>query len=130
MKWFAVYFRDRHGNEPVNQFIENLPQDHQESLDRKIDRLNQYGPMLPPPHSKKVEGKLRRLKCDFDGLAYRVLYSEAESGLIVLLHAFVKKTQKIQPAEIEQAKSRWIDFNKRMDATTRVPPRAVGHDAP
>ena len=128
--WVTVYYRDRHGNEPVNAFIDGLPPDHQESIDRKIDRLNELGPMLPSPHSKKVDGKLRRLKCDFDGLAYRVLYHEAQNGFIVLLHAFVKKTQKMPPAEIEQAKSRWNDFKARMDAAKRVPPRAAGHDAP
>ncbi|MDB5070678.1 MAG: hypothetical protein JWM87_1789 [Candidatus Eremiobacteraeota bacterium] len=86
--------------------------------------------MLQSPHSKKVDGKLRRLKCDVDGLAYRILYHEAENGFIVLLHAFVKKTQQIPSAEIELAKSRWKDFKTRMDASTRVPPRAIGHDAP
>ncbi len=86
--------------------------------------------MLPSPHSKQVKGKLRRLKCDYDGLAYRVLYHEAENGFIVLLHAFVKKTAKIAPAEIRQAESRWSDFKARMDAPQRVPPRAAGDDAP
>ncbi len=130
LKWVSVYYRNRHGYEPVNDFIAELPPDHQESVDRKIDRLNEFGPMLPSPHSKQVNGKLRRLKCDYDGLAYRVLYHEAENGFIVLLHAFVKKTPKIPLAEIRQAASRWADFNARMAAPKRVPPRAAGHDAP
>lgn len=114
----------------MKDFIDTLPPAHQELIDRKIDRLNVFGPLIPAPHSKKVRGKLRRLKADFAGLSYRVLYQEAESGLIVLLHIFVKKTARIPPAEIDLAASRWIDFGRRMDAVERVPPRAVGGDAP
>jgi phage-related protein len=128
--WVAKYYRDRHGGQPVKDFIETLPTAHRELIDRKIDRLNVFGPMIPAPHSKKVRGKLRRLKADFAGLSYRVLYQEAESGLIVLLHIFVKKTAKIPSAEIELAASRWIDFERRMAAIERLPPRAVGGDAP
>ncbi len=128
--WIAKYYRDRHGTEPVSAFIEALAPEHQEIIDRKIDRLNAFGPMIPAPHSKQVRGKLRRLKCDFDGIKYRVLYREAESGFIVLLHIFVKKTPKIPPSEIDLAQSRWDDFEQRMDALKRVPPRAVGGDAP
>jgi len=129
-KWITVYYRDRHGNEPVNDFIDALASDHQESIDRKIDRLNEFGPMLPPPHSKQVKERLRRLKCDYDGLAYRVLYEEAQNGFIVLLHAFVKKTPKIPTAAIQLAESRWSDFETRMNGRKRVPPRAIGRDAP
>jgi phage-related protein len=128
--WIAKYYRDRHGAQPVKDFIDTLPPAHQELIDRKIDRLNVFGPMVPAPHSKKVRGKLRRLKCDFAGLRYRILYHEAESGFIVLLHMFVKKTPKIPQSEIDVAQSRWNDFEQRMDARARVPPRALGGDAP
>jgi phage-related protein len=62
------------------------------------------------------------------GIAF--LYHEAESGIIVLLHIFVKKTSKIPQLEIDLAQSRWDDFEQRMNALQRVPPRAIGADAP
>jgi phage-related protein len=128
--WIVKYYRDRQGTQPVKEFINALPHEHQELIDRKIDRLNAFGPMIPVPHSKQVRGKLRRLKCDFAGLAYRVLYTEAEHGFIILLHIFVKKTPRIPGHEIDLALSRWDDFKRRMDALNRVPPRAIGRDAP
>ncbi len=128
--WIAKYYRDRRGAEPVREFIDVLPPEHQEILDRKIGRLNVFGPMISVPHSKKVRGKLRRLKCDVDGLSYRILYREAESGFIVLLHIFVKKTPKIPAAQVELAESRWNDFEQRMNTLKQIPPRAVGQDAP
>ena len=42
-------------------------------LDRKIDRLNEFGPMQPPPHTKQVREKLRRLKADYHGVAYKAV---------------------------------------------------------
>jgi phage-related protein len=82
------------------------------------------------PHSKQVRGKVRRLRCDFEGVGYRILYREAKAGFIVLLHIFVKKTPKIPLPEIDIALSRWVDFEQRMNALERAPPRAVGDDAP
>jgi len=128
--WIAKYYRDRQGAQPVKEFIDMLPPAHQELIDRKIDRLNVFGPMIPAPHTKQIRGKLRRLKADFAGLRYRILYHEAESGFIVLLHVFVKKTPKIPQSEIAVAESRWVDFERRMDEVERVPPRAFGGDAP
>src|ERR1700761_1967662 len=90
--WIAKYYCDRHGVQPVKEFIDALSPEHQELIDRKIDRLNEFGPRIPSPHSKQVRGRLRRLKCDCAGLSYRVLYCEAQSGFIVLLHIFLKKT--------------------------------------
>lgn len=128
--WVAKYYRDRRGVEPVKRFIDELPPEHQEIIDRKIDRLNAFGPMIAAPHGKMVLGKLRRLRCDAFGLRYRVLYHEARSGFIVLLHIFVKKTPKIPMAEIDLAQKRWDDFVARMDEPKREPPRAAGRDAP
>lgn len=130
VSWIAKYYRDRRGTQPVSAFIDALPREHQEIIDRKIDRLNAFGPMIPPPHSRQVRGKLRRLKCDVGGLCYRILYHEAESGFIVLLHIFIKKTPRIALAEIDVAQSRWDDFKTRMDARKKIRPRAVGADAP
>lgn len=114
----------------MKAFINALPAEHQENIDRKIRRLNSIGPMVPSPHSKAIRGKLRRLKCDFAGLCYRILYQEAESGFIILLSIFLKKTRQIPLAEIRLAQSRWRDFKERMGAVKRVPPRAAGGDAP
>ena len=38
--WIAKYYRDRQGAEPVKAFIDSLPSDDKEIIDRKIDRLN------------------------------------------------------------------------------------------
>ena len=43
----------------------------------------------------------------------------------------IRKTSGSVPKrDIVIAKERWADFKRRMDAATRKPPRAAGHDAP
>ena len=128
----AVYYRASDGSEPVNDFIERLSAKKQVTLDNQIDRLNTLtasNPHLPFPHSSQVEGELRELRCHYGSELYRVLYRRSRN-LIVLLHIFRKDTGKIPQRETDLAKERWDDFKARMDADSRRPPRAAGHDAP
>ncbi|MFW6034208.1 MAG: type II toxin-antitoxin system RelE/ParE family toxin [bacterium] len=128
----AVYYRDADGREPVREFIASLDDATQAAIDNQIDRLNMLNdrvPHLPFPHSSQVEGDLRELRCHYGRDLYRILYRRS-NRLLVLLHAFAKRSAKLPSAEIDVAKERWEDFRKRMDAQPRVPPRAAGRDAP
>lgn len=128
----AVYYRGQDDSEPVLEFIADLNPKSRAALLRQIDRLNGLSnavPHLPFPHSSQVSGELRELRCHMGSQLYRVLYRRSES-LVVLLHAFPKKTGKLPPAEIKIAEDRWDDFKARMEAHPRKPPRAAGRDAP
>jgi len=128
----AVYYRAADGREPVRDFIDELAVETQVALDNQVDRLNLLSdeiPHLPFPHSSQVEGELRELRCHYGRSHYRVLYRRSDR-LIVLLHAFAKRSTKIPKREIEIARERWADFKARMDANPRRPPRAAGRDAP
>jgi phage-related protein len=128
----AVYFRDAHGQEPVAEFLAAMPPKTRAALRNQLGRLNLLSdeqPHLPYPHSSQVEGELRELRCHRGSDHYRVLYARSER-LIVLLHAFPKRTTQIPRAEIEIALARWTDFKQRMNARPRQPPRPAGHDAP
>jgi phage-related protein len=128
----AVYYRTSDGVEPVLDFIAALDVKRRAALLRQLDRLNDLSdavPHLPFPHSSQVEGELRELRCHFGSEHYRVLYRRSER-LLILLHAFPKRTGKLSPAEIKVALDRWEDFKVRMEARPRKPPRAAGRDAP
>ena len=128
----AVYYRDRRGYEPVNDFIDGLPVRVQASLDLQIDRLNDLSdtdPPLPFPHSSQVEGELRELRCHFGRRLFRVLYRRSER-LFVLLHMFEKVSRTVPAGDKDIAQRRWQDFNRRMNEQPRRRPRAAGHDAP
>ena len=128
----AVYYRDPDGHEPVREFIGGLDEDEQAALDSQVDRLNLLSdevPHLPFPHSSQVDGELRELRCHYGRRLYRVLYRRS-GRLVILLHVFAKHSARIPERDIQIAHDRWADFQARMDVKPRVPPRAVGRDAP
>jgi phage-related protein len=129
----AVYYRDRRGAEPVNEFIEALPPKRAAKIDDYVEEyLNDRSANAPPPEfpiSSQIEGELRELRVRFGNTRYRVLYQRSEN-LVVLLHAIEKNTGAIADSDKGLAKQRMADFKRRMDARTRVPPRAAGKDAP
>lgn len=128
----AVYYRARDGREPVRELIESLDKRRRVSLRNQIARLNLLSdeiPHLPFPHSSQVDGELRELRCHFGAEHYRVLYRRSAS-LIILLHAFRKRTKKLPATEVDIARMRWQDFETRMNPRPSRPPRAAGHDAP
>jgi phage-related protein len=128
----AVYYRAADGSEPVREFVASLEAAAQAAIENQIDRLNLLSdelPHLPFPHSSQVLGELRELRCHFGRDHYRVLYRRS-GRLLVLLHVFAKRSQRVAPSEIATAQERFENFRARMDARPRRPPRAAGHDAP
>jgi phage-related protein len=129
----AIFYRDRHGVEPVDQFIESLPAKRAAKIDDNIEEhLNGRAPGGPPPDfpvSSQVEGELRELRIRFANTRYRVLYQRS-GNLIVLLHAFEKNTGTVPRSVTAVARRRMADFKRRMNAKPRKPPRAAGKDAP
>src|SRR5918996_499655 len=108
-KTTAVYYRAPDGSEPVSDFIESLTLRRQVAIDNQIDRLNDLDPAAPPlpfPHSSRVEGELRELRCHYGSEQYRVLYRRSRN-LFVLLHGFRKLTAKIPVGEIATAEDRF-----------------------
>ncbi len=129
----AVYYRDSHGAEPVNQFIQALPLKSAAKIDDFIEEhLNGKPPQDPPalfPVTSQIDGELRELRVRFANTRYRILYQRS-GNLVVLLHAIEKDTGAIPQSEIELARRRMADFRRRMDASRRIPPRPAGRDAP
>ena len=91
-------------NETVAGEIADLPADMQARFLRLVDRITQIGlESLGEPHVKHLEGKLWELRLTGrDGIA-RALYVTAMGRRVVVVRAFVKKTQKTPRSEIELA---------------------------
>jgi phage-related protein len=129
----AVFYRDEKGVDPVYEFIAGLPMKRRAKIIEFIDEfLNDRAPDAPPPEfpvSSQIDGQLRELRVRFGGTRYRLLYQRSDN-LVVLLHGFEKQTGAAPQADIDIARRRMADFTRRMNASPRVPPRAVGRDAP
>jgi phage-related protein len=94
-------------NETVAAEIAALPADMQARFLRLAERIASAGlESLSEPHVKHIEGKLWELRLTGrDGIA-RALYVTAIGRRVVIVRAFIKKTQKTPRAEIELAQAR------------------------
>lgn len=88
----------------LEKFISNLEKPTIAKVLRTIDLLGSFGQQLTMPHSKKVDGRLFELRVR-GKQEVRILYS-FHGGSAILLHGFIKKTQKISKRELENARGR------------------------
>jgi len=132
----ALYYRDKRGREPVNDWIEALNATKPAAAAKIDDYVEEYlngrRPEEPPPEypiTSQIEGGLRELRVRFAKTRYRLLYQRS-GNLVVLLQALEKNTGAIPTRDKKVAQRRFKDFQQRMEAQPRKPPRAAGHDAP
>jgi phage-related protein len=99
MAWSVEYLDDR-----VRREIATLPSDIRAKLARVAGMIEAYGlSRVGMPYVRHVEGKLWEIRVrGQDGIA-RVFYVAAMPQRVILLHAFVKKTQKTPRCEIKKA---------------------------
>lgn len=109
--WKIIYYNDSHGKEPVYEFIESLSPNAQAKVSNTFDLLVLFGIRLGLPHVKKVTGtdlwELRVLGGD----NIRIFYIASTGRQFLLLHGFIKKTQKTDKKELKVAISRLKEFN-------------------
>lgn len=81
-----------------------------------LELLAQEGPQLRRPYADHVKGDLRELRMQFGRNEYRVFHFFVEGERVVLVHAFMKKTQKLPEREIATAEERMKDFKRRLES--------------
>lgn len=105
------------GFNPVEEFIKNLPDKHGAKVYFTIELLQLFGRNIREPYAKHIEGKdykgLWELRIKFAGDISRVLYFVPVGNKFVLLHGFVKKTDKTPANELETAKKRMNEYKTR-----------------
>lgn len=96
-------------DEKVREFLKSLEKNTDSKIIRTLDLLEMFGSELRMPHSKKIIDGLFELRIK-GTQEVRVLYMFQKKS-IMLLHAFIKKTQKIPSKELQYAlrKMRTID---------------------
>lgn len=113
MNWVVEHYRDSDGNEPTADFINSLPDKTKARVLRIIKLLKEYGVLLKEPYTKQIKGKIRELRIKDAQGNIRVLYFTYTGQRFILLHGFVKKTDKTPSRDIEIAEKRMKDFIQR-----------------
>ena len=114
----VIFYIDRAGNDELKAYLYELAQkqitkDARIKLNKimeYIGKLQAYGVSSGKPAIDHITGtdlwELRPLRD-------RILFAYWKDNTFVLLHHFVKKTQKTPPREIEQAQRNLKDFIER-----------------
>jgi len=108
--WTVENYIDPQGRSPVEEFFNQLLAGDRARIDQTIGLLKEFGLQLGLPYVKHLEGKLWELRIRAGRRAYRVIYFAFTGRRFILLHAFLKKTQKTPRQEIAVARRRLADF--------------------
>jgi phage-related protein len=105
MNWTIAYYSDS-----VQEEILAMPAGFLGRYLRYADRMEVYGPDLGMPHTRAMGDGLFKLRLKAAVGIARVLYCMIVGRKIVMLHQFIKKTDKTPPRELETARRRMKEF--------------------
>lgn len=110
------FYKDRHGKEPVMEYLEELSAKKDKNSRIKLAKIREYilllsekGTRAGVPVMKHIEGDIWELRPIRD----RIFFVAWVDGGYVLLHHFMKTTQKTPRREIEKAKKELEDLMER-----------------
>lgn len=102
------FYRTGAGREPVREWLIALSREDKKAIGEDIKTV-QFGWPLGMPLVEKMERDLWEVRTDLDQRIARVLFT-IHGDLIVLLHGFIKKTQKTPPQDLAIARRRIQDL--------------------
>ncbi len=94
-------------NATVDAELAVLPSDMRARLVRIVELIEAVGlPSVKEPHVRHIRGPLWEIRLKGTAGIARALYVTAREQRVVILRAFIKKTEKTPPGEIELALQR------------------------
>ncbi len=117
MDFEIIFYQDSSGKNPVEEFLLKLSDSNlvlvtktRTSLEKLRNRAYHR-----EPFSKHIESGLWELRIKSGTDILRIIYTFKKGRIIVLLHIFVKKKQKMPAQELEIARKR-LDEIKRIES--------------
>ena len=112
------FYTNSNGEKPVRKFLKDLRVNIK--TDKKsrilfnktmayIDKLCEEGTIIGEPFVKKLDDEIWELR----PLNLRILFVNHEGKIYLLLHHFIKTTDKTPPHELNQAKRNFKDHKER-----------------
>lgn len=115
-----IYYQDKNGNEPIKEYLDELwkNQNNKDSrirfkkINEYIKNLSRYGTTLGEPMVKHITGtNLWELRPSNN----RIFFVYFQNNTFILLHHFIKDTNKTPRREIEKAENNLKDFIGRVE---------------
>lgn len=112
------FYEDKNGKSEIADYIKELNLKSSTNKEVRInfnkivayfDLLEEFGTRIGEPVTKHLDGEIWELR----PIKNRFLYAYYKNKKFIILHHFVKKTQKIPKRELKQAKKNLKDYLER-----------------
>jgi phage-related protein len=109
-----LFYRTETGKCPVEEYLDSLSDKQAEKVFFVLDIVEKFG-IVPSKFLKKLESAddIWEIRIQQGNDIFRLLGFFDGEQLVVLNHAFTKKSQKIPPKEIKTAEQRKKDYFSR-----------------
>lgn len=104
----AVFYRNSNGIEPVRDWLKGLPKADRRAIGEDITYVQFKWP-IGKPRVDHLRGSVWEVRTRLENRIARTLFAVAQ-GQMVLLHGFVKKTQRTPVEEIDLAAKRFKEW--------------------
>lgn len=105
----AIFYRSGNGDEPVREWLKALDKADRQAVGEDIAYV-QYKWPIGKPRVDHLRGAIWEVRSRIGNRIARVLFAVEQSEMI-LLHAFIKKTQQTNPADIDLATRRFKEWH-------------------
>jgi len=106
----VVFYRSASGREPVREWLKRLDRANRKRIGEDLYTL-QLGWPTGMQLARKLEPGMWEFRSRISNGIVRIMFTEEKEGL-VLLHGFLKKSQKLPASELAVAKERLANFWK------------------
>lgn len=106
----VVFYKSESGKEPVREWLKDLPKEDRRAIGEDM-KTAQYGWPLGMPLIRKIERGLWEVRSNISAGIARVFFTVMDRTMI-LLHGFVKKSQKTPQNELDTARRRLNNVEK------------------
>jgi len=101
----AIFYRTEAGGEPVREWLKALPAEDRKRIGEDI-KTAEFGWPVGMPVCRPMGGGIYEVRTNLaQNRIARVLFYIDKKGRMVLLHGFIKKTQKTPDEDLDLAKS-------------------------
>jgi phage-related protein len=106
----VIFYKSSKGNEPVREWLKSLPKQDRTQIGVDIWKAQSEWP-IGMPHVRALGRGLYEVRSNLsDGIARTIFFVEAED--MVLLHGFIKKTQKTPSEALDLALKRKRNYEQ------------------
>ena len=98
------FYKTDSGTEPVREWLKNLDSKSRKIMGEDIKTV-QFGWPLGMPLVRKMEKNLWEIRVELDKRTARILFTSHDE-MMILLHGFIKKSQKTPASDLRLAKQR------------------------